>query len=74
VTDAGFGLWLATRFRARLPSPRWVFPVAVAGSLVTIGVKFTYDDQIRQFWNQIRNDWRAHERMLAQDPRNGQAQ
>jgi hypothetical protein len=42
----------------------------VAGALASIGVKFTYDDQIRRFWNEIRDDWRAHGRMLAQDPRN----
>jgi hypothetical protein len=43
----------------------------VAGALASIGVKVTYDDQIREFWNEIRDDWQAHERMLAEDPRNG---
>ena len=44
--------------------------MVLAGALIRTGVKFTYDDQIRRFWNDIRDDWRAHERMLAQDPRN----
>lgn len=73
VVDAGLGLWLARRSRAGLPIPRWVFPVVAAGTLTTVGVKFMYDGRIRRFWNEIRDDWHAHERMLAQDPRNGQA-
>jgi Lecithin retinol acyltransferase len=62
---------IASRSRAKLPIPGWVFPVAIAGVALSVGVKFTYDDQIRRFWNEIRDDWRAHERMLAEDPRNG---
>jgi hypothetical protein len=72
VTDAALMFWIASRGRAKLPIPKWVLPVVAAGALVSVGVKFTYDDQIRRFWNEIRNDWRAHERMLAQGPRNGQ--
>jgi hypothetical protein len=26
--------------------------------------------QIRRLWKEIRDDWEAHERMLANDPRN----
>lgn len=44
----------------------------VVGVLASIGVKVTYDEQIRRLWNEIRDDWQAHERMLAEDPRNGQ--
>ncbi|HEV2372123.1 MAG TPA: hypothetical protein VGS19_08140 [Streptosporangiaceae bacterium] len=35
-----------------------------------MAVKTTYDDQIRRFWNEILGDWRAHEWMLEEDPRN----
>jgi len=40
----------------------------VVGVLASISVKVTY----RRLWNEIRDDWQAHERMLAEDPRNGQ--
>jgi len=70
VTDAALMLWISSRNRAKLPLPGWVLPMVLAGALISTGVKFTYDDQIRRFWNDIRDDWRAHERMLAQDPRN----
>ena len=59
--------WIASRGRAKLPIPKWVLPVVAAGALVSVGVKFTYGDQIRRFWNEIRNDWRVHELMLGQD-------
>jgi hypothetical protein len=72
LMDAALLVWLAIRKRAKLPIPGWVSAVMLLGALASIGVKFTYDDQIRRFWNEIREDWRAHERMLAQDPRNGQ--
>lgn len=42
------------------------------GGLASLGVKVTYDDQIRRFWNEIRAGWQAHERVLEEDPRNGQ--
>jgi hypothetical protein len=72
VTDAALMLWISSRGRANLPIPKWVLPLVVAGGLVSVGVKSTYDDQIRRFVNEIRDDWQAHERILAQDPRNGQ--
>jgi hypothetical protein len=72
--DFGFFLWFVSRSRAGRPIPRWVLPAVVAGTLLTAGWKFTYDDQIRRFWDEIRDDWRTHERMLAQDPRSGQEQ
>jgi hypothetical protein len=64
-------LLISSRARAKLPLPGWVLPVVVVGVLASAGVKFTYDDQIRRFWEEIRDDWFAHERMLAEDPRNG---
>jgi len=53
--------------------PGWVLPVVVLGSAATVVVKTTYDAQIKRFWNEIRADWQAHERMLTGDPRNGPA-
>jgi hypothetical protein len=70
VMDIALMLWITSRTRAKLPIPRWVFPVVVGGLLVSVGVKETYDPQIKLFWDEIRDDWFAHERMLAEDPRN----
>ncbi len=67
--DAALMFWIGSRSRAKLPLPKWVFPLVVAGAVTSMGIKFIYDDQIRRFWNEIRDDWRAHERMLAHDPR-----
>jgi len=74
ITDEALLLGIASRTRAKLPIPKWVLPVAIAGALASMGVKFTYDNQIRRFWKEIRRDWQAHELKLAQDPRNGQVQ
>ena len=55
-----------------LPIPKLVLPVVAAGVLAGIGVKFTYYDQTRRFWNEIRDAPLAHEGILAaKDPRNG---
>jgi hypothetical protein len=45
-----------------------VLPAAIGGILFSVGVKETYDDQIRRFWLKIRDDWLAHERMLDGNP------
>ncbi len=45
--------------------------MVAVGALAIVGVKFTRDDQIRRFWEEIRDDWQAHERMLAEDPPGG---
>jgi hypothetical protein len=60
--------------RAKLPIPDWVLPAVAAAGLVSVAVKETYDDQIRRLWEEIRDDWLARERMLADDPRNGLAE
>jgi hypothetical protein len=70
ITDAALLFWIASRSRAGRPIPQWVLPAVVAGGLATMVVKSTYDNQIKQFWEEIRSDWRVHERMLEQDPRN----
>jgi hypothetical protein len=72
VLDAPLFLWFASRSRANRPIPRWVFPVTVFATLLTIGVKVTYDHNIKHFWREIRDEWFAHEHMLAEDPRNNQ--
>jgi hypothetical protein len=69
--DVAFMAWLSHRNRVGLPVPRWVRLVAYAVIAVSLGSIFTYNDQIRRFWREIEKDWRAHERMLERDPRNG---
>jgi Lecithin retinol acyltransferase len=69
--DSALLVWMAKRSRAGRPMPRWVRPVVVAATVATVGVRFTYNDQIKRFWKEIRGDWEAHEQMLAEDPRNG---
>jgi hypothetical protein len=64
-------LWQSGRVRANKPISKWVLRLVAAGVIAGLGVKFTYDHQIRRFWKEIREDWFAHERMLAEDPRNG---
>jgi lecithin:retinol acyltransferase len=70
--DVPLSFWLASRSRANLPTPRWVSPVMVGGALLTIGIRETYNHQIKLFWKEIRDDWFSHERVLAKDPRNDQ--
>ena len=69
--DIPLMLYIASVGRRNRPIPRWVWIVAICGFAATIAVKTTYDDQIRRLWKEIRDDWEAHERMLADDPRNG---
>lgn len=68
-------LWffISGRSRRNLPLPGWVTPVVVVGTAATLAVKVTYDEQIRRLWKVIRSDWLEHERLLGEDPRNGQA-
>lgn len=64
-------LWISSWARNKLPIPGWVLPVVISGFLLSVGVKTIYDDQIRRFCDEIRDDWFANERRLAEDPRNG---
>jgi hypothetical protein len=72
--DAAFMIWLSSRNRANRPVPRWVLRSAFAVVAASLASIFAYNDQIRRFWREIEKDWRAHERMLDQDPRNGLAE
>ncbi|MGD0068817.1 MAG: hypothetical protein ABSB76_35975 [Streptosporangiaceae bacterium] len=69
--DISLMLYIASAGRRNLPIPRWVRIVAICGFAATFAVKTTYDDQIRRLWKEIRDDWEAHERLPAGDPRNG---
>jgi hypothetical protein len=71
--DIPLMLFISTRSRRNLPIPGWVKLIAVLGFAATFVVKTTYDEQIRLFWKEIRADWQAHERMLDDDPRNGES-
>jgi hypothetical protein len=57
--------------KAALPS--WLTTVVISGAILTFAVKTTYDLGIMKLWDEIRNDWFAHERMLADNPRSEQA-
>ncbi len=48
--DLVLSLWISSRVRNKLPIPGWVLPVVIGGFLLSVGVKTTYDDQIRRFW------------------------
>lgn len=71
LMDMAFLVWQSRRNRAKLPVPGWVKLAVVGGVLVGLGVRYTYNHQIKLFWEEIRDDWFAHERMLDEDPRNG---
>jgi hypothetical protein len=64
-------LFISSRSRRNLSLPGWLRPVVVVGTAATVAVKTTYDEQIRRLWKEIRGDWLEHERLLAEDPRNG---
>lgn len=64
-----FMIWLSRRSRVNRPDHGWVSLAAVAVVAVSLAAIFTYNHQIRRFWQEIEADWRAHERMLDEDPR-----
>lgn len=70
--DIPLMLYIAIRSRRSMPLPGWVVPVVILGVAASVAVKTTYGDQIRRLWNEIRGDWLEHERLLDEDPRNGQ--
>lgn|ERR1700735_756790 len=67
--DSAFLLWQAGRNRASKTIPRRVLHLVAAAMLAGLGVIFTYNDQIRRLWKEIRVDWEIHERALEEDPR-----
>ena len=71
--DLAFLIWLSDQTRRKLPVPRWIPLVAVAAVVVSVTAIGTYNHQIKKFWDEIRGDWLAHERLLAEDPRNADA-
>jgi hypothetical protein len=64
-------MWIASRSRANLPVPGWAQKTMIALTLISLITIGTYNHQIKLLWDEIRSDWDAHERMLAEDPRNG---
>jgi hypothetical protein len=70
--DVPLMLYITIRRRRSLPLPGWVVPVLILGVAASVAVKTAYDDQIRRLWKEIREDWLEHERLLDEDPRNGQ--
>ncbi len=65
VMDMAFLIWLSGRSRAGRPVPRWVLLAAAAVVTASLAAIFTYNDQIKRFWNEIHDDW-----FLDEDPRN----
>jgi len=71
AADAALLWWMAGRSRANRPLPRWG-TLTIAGSVVLGGTAiWTYNHQIKRFWEEIGPQWRDHERALDDDPRNG---
>jgi hypothetical protein len=68
--DAVLVLSFSGRSRTGQSLPRWVLSTVLAGTLFSVGAKFSYDSHNKRFWDEIREDWQGHERLLADDPRN----
>ncbi len=65
---------MANRSRANRPLPRWG-TLTIAGWVVLGGTAiWTYNHQIKRFWEEIGPQWRDHERALDGDPRNDLAE
>jgi hypothetical protein len=70
AADGVLLLGLAALSRTGRALPRWSTPVMVAWMAGGLAAIYTYNDQIRRLWNEIRDDWLAHEQLLDEDPRN----
>ena len=70
-TSAATVLYIAWLGRRKLPLPSWLYAWVVIGSAVSIAARTTYNHGIKKLWDEIRDDWLAHEHKLEEDPRNG---
>jgi Lecithin retinol acyltransferase len=61
---------IAALSRSGRTLPRWATPAIIAWMAGGYAAIATYNDQIRRLWNEIGDEWQAHERMLDEDPRN----
>jgi hypothetical protein len=68
--DVAMFWWLASYSRRGRALPPRAKVAAVAWITVGMAAIGTYNHQIKRFWDEIRDDWLAHERMLDEDPRN----
>ena len=74
AADAVLLWWIACRSRADRPLPRWG-TLTIVGWVVLGGTAiWTYNHQIKRFWEEIGPQWRDHERARDRDPRNGLAE
>lgn len=64
-------LYMAGLTRSKRPMPKRLAPFLAASTIASVVTVSTYHYQIKLFWDEIREDWRAHERLLSEDPRNG---
>jgi hypothetical protein len=67
----GVMFWLGRRSRAQSPFSGPYRGYFLLSSFVALGAVGMYNRQIRKFWKEIGPQWQAHERALADDPRNG---
>jgi hypothetical protein len=72
-TSAATMLYIAWFGRRKLLLPGWLYAWVIVGSAVSIAARATYNRGIKKLWDEVRDDWLAHERMLEEDPRNGPA-
>jgi Lecithin retinol acyltransferase len=72
-TSAATLLYIAWLGRRKLPQPSWLYAWVIIGSAVSIAARTTYNHGIKKLWDEIREDWLAHEHMLGEDPHNGRA-
>ena len=65
-------LWGSYLFSAKRAPSRGVWVGLLLSSIMGTAAVAIYNQEIKMFWKEIREDWHAHERVLAADPRNGQ--
>ena len=74
AADAVLLWWMADRSRASRPLPRWGTLTIVGWVVLGSAAIWTYNHQIKRFWQEIGPQWRHHEHALGRDPRNGLAE
>lgn len=66
LVSAPFMLWLAHIVGRKRPTPRGLRAAVILSTIVGQSALFIYNREIKRFWDEIRDPWRAHERALSQ--------
>ena len=66
--------WMAARSRANRPLPRKGTFTIIGWVVLASAAIWTYNHQIKRFWEEIGPQWRDHKHALDSDPRNGLAE